>query len=369
MSVVERIKTFWKEKADLKIRMYYVIMVVGAAAILASLIITIIQGYGAPAVITTAICLVFAVTLLILSISLHIEKIGRYIMAYFVNIIFMPLIFFACGGVESGMPVYYLLTLFIIGVLLEGKGRIIAYIICLIVLDTTIALNYLRPDLVVDMEFGKFVEDVFITLIIASATIIVIISMIVHAYDKERHRSEELLVRLRDLSIKDELSGLYNRRELFRRLDTIYQNKSGDSIPASKQNCYVAMFDIDDFKKLNDTYGHIFGDQVLTTVSVIMKNQMSEDNGELAARYGGEEFVCVLRAPNPEEAYRRVDTIRQEISAYEWKEVPDLTVTISGGITSCEGYEDANLVMHDADLLLYKAKNDGKNKIKGFDHI
>ena len=369
MTVMERIKTFWREKADLKTKMYYVIMVVGAGAILTSLIITIIQGYGAPAIITTAVCLVFALTLLVLSIWLHIEKIGRYIMAYFVNIVFMPLIFFACGGVESGMPVYYLLTLFIIGVLLEGKGRIIAYIICLIVLDTTIALNYLRPDLVADMEFGKFVEDVFVTLIIASATIIVIISMIVYAYDKERRRSEELMERLRELSIKDELSGLYNRRELFRRLDAIYLSASGDSIPISKKNCYVAMLDIDDFKKLNDTYGHIFGDQVLAAVSAIMRGQTDEGKGELAARYGGEEFVCVLRAADQEDAYQRIDAIRKEIEAYEWKEVPGLTVTISGGITSCDGYEDANLVMHDADSLLYKAKKDGKNQIKGFTHI
>ncbi|MBR1567788.1 MAG: sensor domain-containing diguanylate cyclase [Lachnospiraceae bacterium] len=361
---MERIKTFWKEKADLKTRMYYVIMVVGAAAILISLIITIIQGYGAPAIIATAVCLVFALTLLALSIWLHIERIGRYIMAYFVNIVFMPLIFFACGGVESGMPVYYLLTLFIIGVLLEGKGRIIAYIICLIVLDTTIALNYFLPELVVDMEFGKFVEDVFVTLIIASATVIVIISMIVYAYDKERKRSEELMERLRELSIKDELSGLYNRRELFRRLDSIYLNESGNSIPISKKNCYVAMLDIDDFKKLNDTYGHIFGDLVLATVSAIMQGKTDEDKGELAARYGGEEFVCVLRAADQEDAYRRVDAIREEIAAYAWKEVPGLTVTISGGVTSCDGYEDANLVMHDADSLLYKAKADGKNKIK-----
>lgn len=362
--MIERIKTFWKEKADLKTRMYYVIMVIGSIAILVSLLITIFQGYGAVAVITTAVCLAFALILLVLSIWLHIESIGRYIMAYFVNIVFMPLIFFACGGVQSGMPIYYLLTLFILGVLLEGNGRRIAYVICLIVLEISIALNYYRPELVVDIEFGKFVEDVFVTLFIASATVIAIISMIIQAYDKECKRSEELLERLRELSVKDELSGLYNRRELFRRLESIYQSKVGEKIPVSKENCYVAMFDIDNFKKLNDTYGHIFGDQVLSTVAGIMKDQTNEENGELAARYGGEEFVCVIRAENPEEAYSRVDTMRSEISAHTWSEVPGLSVTISGGVASCEGYQDVNLVMHDVDSLLYKAKADGKNRIE-----
>ena len=90
----------------------------------------------------------------------------------------------------------------------------------------------------------------------------------------------------------------------------------------------------------------------------------SEAKGEIAARYGGEEFVTIIRASSKDEAVKRVDHIRKDIESIKWDNVPDLVVTVSGGLSSCETFENVDLVIQDADEHLYKAKHEGKNQIQ-----
>jgi diguanylate cyclase (GGDEF)-like protein len=129
------------------------------------------------------------------------------------------------------------------------------------------------------------------------------------------------------------------------------------------ENRYIAMLDVDDFKKINDTKGHTFGDKVLADVAKAIQEMVSVSDGEIAARYGGEEFVCILGADNPEQALRRMNNIRENIAALEWEEYPGFSVTVSGGVVSCEEEPDISEALHDVDELLYRAKAEGKNKI------
>ena len=188
--------------------------------------------------------------------------------------------------------------------------------------------------------------------------------VILRAYDKERRQNEALVEKLRNMSVKDALSGLYNRRELFRRLELMYSGAPKERTETlSRAGHYIAMFDVDDFKSINDTYGHSVGDRVLSTISHVLYDMVNPRNGELSARYGGEEFVSVLAAQSMNEAYERVNRARERVSELRWEDIPGLTVSISGGILSCEDYTDLNQTMHDVDELLYKAKADGKNRI------
>ena len=360
---MNKIKNFLREKKDLKDKIYYVILIVACFSALISFLADLIQGLDFLTIVTALICFIFLFILLCASVKLNIEKTGKYILVYFVNVLFFPLTFYVGGGISSGVVLCYLLGLFVLGLLLEGKARIIAYIICISVFEFSIYYSYIHPEKVNLLEFKDTIIDIIVTLLIISATIVFILAMILNAYDNERKTSAELTEKLRELSVKDELSGLYNRRELFRRLDYIYQCKIGESVPSSKERCYIAMFDIDDFKSLNDTYGHQFGDLVLSTIAKIIKNSTYEEKGELAARYGGEEFVCVIRADSKDEALDRVDKIRIDILKTRWQETPKLVVTVSGGLTCCEEYDDLRVAIHDVDALLYKAKHEGKNKI------
>lgn len=126
---------------------------------------------------------------------------------------------------------------------------------------------------------------------------------------------------------------------------------------------YIAMFDVDNFKKLNDTYGHSFGDRVLIDVSGVLHDIARPECGEITSRYGGEEFVAVLTAESLDAAFARVDEARHRIMTLRWEDHPEVHVSISGGLLSCEDHPDLTQAMHDVDTLLYKAKAAGKDQI------
>ena len=182
--------------------------------------------------------------------------------------------------------------------------------------------------------------------------------LIISSYQRERDVSEALLERLDELSKKDGLTGLYNRREFFNRLD-----RKTDEIFNIANGYYIAMFDIDHFKKINDTYGHVFGDIALKTISGQLLSTMDENASEIAARYGGEEFVFLLRAIDDKSAVKRIEDIRKRVQALVWPDYSGLVITISGGVLPCTNYNDVNVMMTHVDGLLYEAKHSGRNRI------
>ena len=191
-----------------------------------------------------------------------------------------------------------------------------------------------------------------------------IVLLILRSYNEERRQNEVLLQKLRDLSVTDMLSGLYNRRELFRRLEVMYGSATRERRETlTLDERYIAMFDVDNFKKLNDTCGHSFGDSVLVSVSKVLHDMVWPEAGELTARYGGEEFVSILKAGSLDEAYCRADEARQQIAQLSWKEHPEIRIGISGGLIACEDHPDLTGALHDVDALLYQAKAAGKNRI------
>ena len=119
----------------------------------------------------------------------------------------------------------------------------------------------------------------------------------------------------------------------------------------------------DNFKMINDTYGHLFGDKVLVDFSNKLKNNILEEEGELASRYGGEEFMCLYRAKNLEQAYLKAESIRTSLETTRWETAPDLITTVSIGLVSCDKFDNINSCLKEVDNLLYSAKSHGKNKI------
>ena len=164
--------------------------------------------------------------------------------------------------------------------------------------------------------------------------------------------------RTKYLSLTDELTELPNRRCF----DNEF-NKEFLRAKRYKNNLTLVMFDIDHFKMVNDTYGHIFGDVVLRRVAAKLNQTVSVENGEIASRYGGEEFVLMLREESFEAAYERVEQLRKTVEAMKWEEQQDFTVTISGGVLECSDYHDVTNMLGAVDKLLYEAKHTGRNRI------
>ena len=122
-------------------------------------------------------------------------------------------------------------------------------------------------------------------------------------------------------------------------------------------------FDIDDFKRINDIYGHTYGDQVLKKIGHLMKNVARES--DIPARYGGEEFAVILPNTSQEGALDVASRLNSVIREHEFKNLEGEQITISSGISTFVGknIQSFNQLVQLADEAMYTAKIQGKNKI------
>ncbi len=163
-------------------------------------------------------------------------------------------------------------------------------------------------------------------------------------------------------SIRDALTGLFNRYHM-----SMLIERELERVKRYGSVLSLVMFDLDNFKKVNDTYGHHVGDVVLRTVGYIIKNMTRSI--DIPVRYGGEEFLLILPNTDKEKAYKVAEKIRRAVEEREI-EVDDAKVrcTISAGIASSDELErgpDGNIyrLIILADKRLYEAKKQGKNRI------
>ncbi len=165
------------------------------------------------------------------------------------------------------------------------------------------------------------------------------------------------------LSITDPLTGLFNRRYFYDALE-----KEIERVKRYKVSFSIVLLDIDDFKRVNDKYGHLAGDRVLQIIADILRRNLRKV--DVIARYGGEEFILLLPNTEKEEAELIANRIREEVSktvfeckSDEGREVI-CPITISGGITTCpDDFIDLDKLLRAADRAMYEAKSLGKNRI------
>jgi diguanylate cyclase (GGDEF)-like protein len=186
--------------------------------------------------------------------------------------------------------------------------------------------------------------------------------------DKEEHRSQELAelnerlkqanLKLEELSITDELTGLFNRRHFTQRLEEEIVRSRRQKHPIS-----LIMADLDHFKRVNDTLGHQVGDEALKNFAGWLKNGVRRM--DLVGRYGGEEFVVLLVDCGPNRAFKVADKLRREVARRS--QIPPFDplggFTVSMGVSSLDGSDTARELIHRADQALYSAKEKGRNQV------
>jgi len=124
----------------------------------------------------------------------------------------------------------------------------------------------------------------------------------------------------------------------------------------------IALIDIDHFKQINDTHGHIVGDAVLRQLSLEIRRNLREN--DLAGRYGGDEFCVILPQIPLEEAARVMERIRENFSNYRNPQIPELRVSLSIGLADFQRiFTDAATWLNAADRALYAAKDTGRNRV------
>ncbi|OCC15085.1 diguanylate cyclase (GGDEF domain) [Dissulfuribacter thermophilus] len=169
--------------------------------------------------------------------------------------------------------------------------------------------------------------------------------------------AEEEKEKVYKIAIIDGLTGLFNRFYLNTVIDKEFYKAKRHNYPLS-----IAIFDIDFFKKVNDTYGHLIGDFILKEIAKIIKKGLRK--GDIAIRYGGEEILVVLPFTKRSDAQSVAERIRREVENKEFK-VAGLTIkiTLSAGVAEVKNEHSINELIKRADENLYRAKYGGRNKV------
>ena len=284
---------------------------------------------------------------------------------YAFNLVFLPVLYFVGGGIDYGTWLYFIAGLMLTVLFIHGPAFIVSIIIQPLYYFAIFLIHYFYPNFNPFGSSEAFNMNVFwssprnaviINFAIISISIGMLIKSLFVSYIDEREAALLIVKDLEELSLKDPLTGTFNRRYLFKHLDESIKAAQNEHIPLS-----VVMYDIDNFKQLNDTYGHIVGDEVLCAVSKKLVENCREY--DVVARYGGEEFLIVFPGAKDRVAYLRADKIRKDIESSQLSPSVKETITISGGLACYEPGLSASKLIDIADTNMYIAKEAGRNRI------
>lgn len=164
------------------------------------------------------------------------------------------------------------------------------------------------------------------------------------------------MTKLEELSNQDSLTGLYNRRFFDKQLQVAFDHAKTQQLPLT-----VMIADIDNFKRINDSFSHAIGDDVLRIIASLFTNTLR--GSDVVARYGGEEIVAFFPETTLENAKLVCEKIRQKIESYPWYKLhPKLEVTISMGLANDLSLTHPEKLLSAADVVLYRVKHSGKNR-------
>lgn len=190
---------------------------------------------------------------------------------------------------------------------------------------------------------------------------------------KERIAELEQTIRVlqKDL-IHDVLTGLKTRNFFNEEAKKFFHSISADVETKNRRitnfkDISFIFFDIDHFKKVNDTHGHIVGDEVLKSVAHLVEGAVRDE--DIVCRWGGEEIVIALLGADEKEAMKKAEEIRSLVEQLAFNNMPEFDVTVSAGVASFKrGVSFENTLIH-ADKAMYHAKETGRNKVVVYSEI
>lgn len=173
---------------------------------------------------------------------------------------------------------------------------------------------------------------------------------------------------------RDTLTGLLNRRSLETSVSRLMYSAArhssrrgpdGHRVAESGERYWLAVIDIDHFKRVNDSFGHLFGDEVLLLVARVMQQCFRAD--DLLFRYGGEEFIAILQAHSAAEAHAALERYRRQVSSYRFPQLEQVTVSI--GFVELKSEVLMSEAVGHADQALYHAKAHGRNQVCDYSQL
>lgn len=336
------------KNTDLRTKLFVVLAITGC--------ISNIAGFTANAVIfgftlQTVMCAVCAAIVIVSSLVGFIS--GRTYVATFIILLVLGFIEFPMLYISYGKStmVYMLVAEIGIVTFMKSRHRVIMGTAVLIVDIAAFFVRQMFPQFDVDTE--SMGADTLMSFVISFIAILVAVGMVILQYERQTKQLSEMSEELTQAVNTDPLTEIRNRRYLMEYLEKQLA-ETGDI------KHFAVLIDLDLFKNVNDTYGHVFGDKVLKNFADTVKANIGEK--DFIARFGGEEFMILFDTDNAEEVIKIMHRISKGYSEFSKKE-KGKEFTFSAGAALYDSKNSITDIFTTADKRLYKAKAAGRNMI------
>lgn len=303
-------------------------------------------------VLPTQVCVVCGVVILLFSLLGGYTKekgwatVGILITVVWIEFPFLYAVY------NSVILVYFILSIIGISIFFPQRFSIPFCIITIIWDLIVIVLTYFFPMTSFTMKPAHLLVFTLCSYLIAANAGFALLIVLIMRYEKQKEELCKKNAELDYMAKHDPMTSLYNRGYLLNQIEK--------RIRESKKGFIAVIMDVDDFKQINDTYGHSFGDDVLIRFARIMEAEI-EGKG-FAARFGGEEFMLIYDGGNVEEVLQILHRMAESLEEY-YQQKYQITVTFSGGLERYSSIESVDVLIANADDKLYQAKRNGKNQI------
>lgn len=288
--------------------------------------------------------LVFTLILYYLSRFRNIFSMSANLLFLFLFFVFAPAVWYEKGLTRSVLPFFFILTTVFTLYIFEGKRRLV-FIVLSLLLTVLFATGEMSNEKLNTIELIN--QTLFLAMTLIALIILGFYS--IERFKQEKRKAEEL-------SKYDYLTGLFTRREGLERLNYLVELAK-----RTKQSLSLIMMDIDNFKKVNDSFGHNCGDSVLKEVAALIRNNIRQT--DIPIRWGGEEFLVILPETSLEKAYHIAERIRKDMEKTKFRcKKRDFRVTITCGVSAYNDKQGVPENIDRVDRALYTGKKEGKNR-------
>jgi len=298
----------------------------------------------------------FLAAIVVLFIGTYYSKTKTALFLFMLFLFLWILEFIPCFGWSAGLQNYFILVLMMLFFASYGRPAI----------KFVNAGFVLVIRIITIMLYGKMASQIEMTLLADKlmqitniSAVFLSIIFVSYMFSQKDNEEESKLMKYNDLLKKeaytDQLTGLFNRRRAMEYIKTVREEYPDKPIS-------IAIGDIDFFKKVNDTYGHDMGDEVLKDVAKIMVDACGKD--AFLARWGGEEFLMVFPDCNGDDAYARIEDVRRTIQKTAIRVGGnEIHITMTMGLAEYDFNSDLQSTIKEADDKLYTGKANGRNQV------
>ncbi len=333
-----KFKEFWDSQNSFESKIYWIILLAGTIVTFVSIFQTLGQNLGIFSLIATVVAFLLFAMMLIVSFFVGVkEKIymGMCLVLYF---FVLPFNYMACGGVRSGMPCYYLVSVILPIYGIKGTKRYVTFIIGAISLSLTMIISAIYPNLVAELSQQDMMLDNLFSFLVCGLALFIFSDKAVRTYADENLRANKLQNDFGEMTVTDELTKLYKRRVFFNSVSKI-----------GYKNAYIITLDIEGIKEINDTYGYHVGDRILVQTAEILLEAIDTKEGEFASRYGGDDLAILMFSENETIVKERINDITDKIRRMEIPGYGGLKIYANTKIIVCDEYDNPKEVIKAVD--------------------